>query len=156
MSELATFGAGCFWGVEERYRQIPGVLETAVGYMGGTVTDPTYEQVCTGATGHAEVLQLTFNPSLVSYETLLKIFWENHNPTTLNRQGPDMGSQYRSVIFTHSDAQRTLALASKEALAASAKWKHPIVTEIVPAEPFYPAEDYHQKYLLKNGGVCHF
>ena len=156
MSEHATFGAGCFWGVEERYRQIPGVLETAVGYMGGHVAHPTYEQVCTGTTGHVEVLQLSFDPSLVSYEALLKIFWENHNPTTPNRQGPDVGTQYRSVVFTHSNEQQAAAHASKEALAASGKWKSPIVTEIVPAETFYPAEDYHQKYLLKNGGVCHF
>lgn len=155
-TEQATFGAGCFWGVEERYRQIPGVLETAVGYMGGTVKDPTYHQVCDDTTGHAEVVHLTFDPSLVSYDQLLKIFWENHNPTTLNRQGPDVGTQYRSVIFAHSDEQRARALASKAEIEASGVWKQPIVTEIIPAEPFYRAEEYHQKYLLKNGGVCHF
>jgi peptide-methionine (S)-S-oxide reductase len=154
--EQATFGAGCFWGVEERYRHIPGVIETAVGYMGGTVKDPTYHQVCNDTTGHAEVVHLTYDPRVVSYEQLLKVFWENHNPTTLNRQGPDVGTQYRSVIFTHSEEQRARALASKEQLEASHLWKNPIVTEIVPAEPFYRAEEYHQKYLLKNGGVCHF
>ncbi len=152
----ATFGAGCFWGVEERFRQIPGVLETAVGYMGGTVKDPTYHQVCDDATGHAEVVHLSFDPSMVSYDQLLKVFWDNHNPTTLNRQGPDVGTQYRSVIFTYSDEQRARALVSKEELEASGKWKNPIVTVIVPAESFYRAEEYHQKYLLKNGGVCHF
>lgn len=155
-TEQAAFGAGCFWGVEELYRQIPGVLETAVGYMGGATENPTYEQVCNDATGHAEVVHLTFDPSTVSYEALLKLFWENHNPTTLNRQGPDFGTQYRSVIFTYSDAQRVQAEASKAALEASKKWRDPIVTEIVPALPFYRAEEYHQKYLLKNGGTCHF
>ena len=154
--EQAAFGAGCFWGVEERYRQVPGVLETAVGYMGGTTENPSYEQVCNDTTGHAEVVHLTFDPAVVSYEALLKLFWENHNPTTLNRQGPDFGTQYRSVIFTYSDAQRTQAEASKAALEASKKWRDPIVTEIVPASSFYRAEEYHQKYLLKNGGTCHF
>lgn len=155
-TEQAAFGAGCFWGVEERYRQVPGVLETAVGYMGGTTENPSYEQVCNDTTGHAEVVHLTFDPAVVSYEALLKLFWENHNPTTLNRQGPDFGTQYRSVIFTYSDAQRTQAEASKAALEASKKWRDPIVTEIVPASSFYRAEEYHQKYLLKNGGTCHF
>ncbi len=155
-TELATFGAGCFWGVEERYRQIPGVLETAVGYMGGSVDHPTYEQVCDGNTDHAEVVHLTFDPSIVSYEALLNIFWENHNPTTPNQQGPDFGSQYRSVIFTHTDKQRELAQASKEAVEASGKWKRPVVTEIVPAQTFNRAEEYHQKYFQKNGGSCHF
>lgn len=153
--ELATFGAGCFWGVEERFRQIPGVLETAVGYMGGSTAKPSYEQVCNGDTDHAEVVHLTFDPSVVSYDTLLKIFWDNHNPTTPNQQGPDFGSQYRSVIFTHSEEQRDAATASKEALEASGKWKRPIVTEIVPAQTFNRAEEYHQKYFLKNGGSCH-
>jgi len=155
-TEQAAFGAGCFWGVEERYRQVPGVLETAVGYMGGTTQHPSYEEVCNDTTGHAEVVHLTFDPAIVSYEALLKIFWENHNPTTLNRQGPDFGTQYRSVIFTYSDAQRDQAEASKAALEASKKWRDPIVTEIAPALPFYRAEEYHQKYLLKNGGTCHF
>lgn len=153
--ELATFGAGCFWGVEERFRQIPGVLETAVGYMGGSTAKPSYEQVCSGDTDHAEVVHLTFDPSVVSYDTLLKIFWDNHNPTTPNQQGPDFGSQYRSVIFTHSEEQRDAATTSKEALEASGKWKRPIVTEIVPAQTFNRAEEYHQKYFLKNGGSCH-
>ncbi len=155
-TELATLGAGCFWGVEERYRQLPGVIETAVGYMGGETENPTYQDVCSDTTGHAEVVHLRFDPSQISYEALLKVFWENHNPTTLNRQGPDFGTQYRSVIFTHTDAQREAAEASKAALEASGKWKQPIVTEIVPAQTFYRAEEYHQKYLLKNGGVCHF
>lgn len=155
-TEQAAFGAGCFWGVEERYRQVPGVLETAVGYMGGTTENPSYEEVCNDTTGHAEVVHLTFDPAVVSYEALLKIFWENHNPTTLNRQGPDFGTQYRSVIFTYSDAQRTQAETSKAALEASKRWRDPIVTEIVPASSFYRAEEYHQKYLLKNGGTCHF
>lgn len=155
-TEQAAFGAGCFWGVEERYRQVPGVLETAVGYMGGTTEHPSYEEVCNDTTGHAEVVHLTFDPTVVSYEALLKIFWENHNPTTLNRQGPDFGTQYRSVIFTYSDTQRDQAEASKAALEASKKWRDPIVTEIIPALPFYRAEEYHQKYLLKNGGTCHF
>ncbi len=155
-TEQAAFGAGCFWGVEERYRQVPGVLETAVGYMGGTTENPSYEEVCNDTTGHAEVVHLTFDPAVVSYEALLKIFWENHNPTTLNRQGPDFGTQYRSVIFTYSDAQRDQAETSKAALEASKRWRDPIVTEIVPALPFYRAEEYHQKYLLKNGGTCHF
>ncbi len=155
-TELATFGAGCFWGVEEHYRQMPGVIETAVGYMGGTLENPTYEDVCDDVSGHAEVVQLQFDPAIVSYERLLEVFWANHNPTTRNRQGPDVGTQYRSVIFTHSDVQREQALVSKAALEASNKWSEPIVTEIVPATAFYRAEEYHQKYLMKNGGVCHF
>lgn len=155
-TELATFGAGCFWGVEERYRQMPGVIETAVGYMGGTLENPTYEDVCHDTTGHAEVVQLVFDPEVVLYEKLLEVFWGNHNPTTPNRQGPDVGTQYRSVVFTHSDAQREKALVSKQTLEASHKWSQPIVTEIVPASVFFRAEEYHQKYLMKNGGVCHF
>jgi len=155
-SELATFGAGCFWGVEETFRQVPGVLETAVGYMGGTLENPTYEDVCTGQTGHAEVIHVTFDPSQVSYEALLDIFWKNHNPTTPNQQGPDFGTQYRSVIFYHTPEQQKIAEASKEALEASGTWKKPIVTQIVPASTFWIAEDYHQRYLQKRGlGACH-
>ncbi len=154
-TDHATFGAGCFWGVEDRFRQIPGVLETSVGYMGGSKANPSYEQVCGGATDHAEVVHLAFDPAIVSYDNLLKIFWDNHNPTTPNQQGPDFGSQYRSVIFTHSEEQRDAATASKEALEASGKWRRPIVTEIVPAQVFNRAEEYHQNYFLKNGGSCH-
>ncbi len=154
--ETATFGGGCFWGVEELYRQVDGVLSTAVGFMGGTVANPSYEDVCTGATGHAEVLQLVYDPAKVSYEELLKIFWENHNPTTLNQQGPDVGRQYRSVIFYHTPEQKVLAEKSKEAQAQSGKWKKPIVTEIVLATTFWKAEEYHQQYLKKHGlGSCH-
>jgi peptide-methionine (S)-S-oxide reductase len=156
MSEaLATFGAGCFWGVEERFRQLPGVLETEVGYMGGHLDQPTYEDVCSDTSGHAEVVHIKFDADQITYEQLLKVFWENHNPTTVNRQGPDIGTQYRSVIFTHSEEQREAALKAKAELEASRVWKQPIVTEIVPAQPFYRAEEYHQKYFLKNGGSCH-
>lgn len=146
-TELATFGAGCFWGVEETFRKIPGVLDTAVGYMGGTLENPTYEDVCTDRTGHAEVVQVTFDPLVVTYEKLLTVFWESHDPTTLNRQGPDVGTQYRSVIFYHSPNQQKTAEHSKAA--------H-FVTEIIPAETFWRAEDYHQKYFAKRGGgQCH-
>ncbi|MBP9762526.1 peptide-methionine (S)-S-oxide reductase MsrA [Patescibacteria group bacterium] len=156
MSEsLATFGAGCFWGVEDRFRQLTGVIETEVGYMGGHLDQPTYEDVCNDTSGHAEVVHLKFDPDQISYEQLLKVFWENHNPTTVNRQGPDVGTQYRSVIFTHSDEQREVAVKAKAELEASHVWKQPIVTEIVPAQPFYRAEEYHQKYFMKNGGSCH-
>lgn len=152
----ATFGAGCFWGVEETYRVLPGVVETAVGYMGGTLEKPTYEDVCTGNTGHAEVVHVTYNPDDVSYEKLLDIFWENHNPTTVDQQGPDFGSQYRSVIFYTDDEQKEIAEKSKEQLEQSSKWQKPIVTQIVEAKTFWPAEDYHQKYLMKRGlGSCH-
>lgn len=156
MKELATFGAGCFWGVEERFRTTPGVISTAVGYEGGTTTNPTYEDVCTDGTGHAEVVQMEFDPSKVSYDQLLEIFWANHNPTTMNRQGPDIGTQYRSVIFYHTPEQKAAAEKSKAALEASGKWKQPIVTQIVAAQPFYKAEDYHQQYLAKRGlSTCH-
>lgn len=156
MSQLATFGAGCFWGVEERFRTTPGVISTAVGYEGGTMENPTYEDVCTDTTGHAEVVQIEFDSEKVSYEALLEIFWANHNPTTLNRQGPDIGTQYRSVIFYHSPEQKAAAEKSKAALEASGKWKQPIVTQIVPAQAFYKAEDYHQQYLAKRGlNTCH-
>ncbi len=155
-SDKATFGAGCFWGVEEMFRVLPGVQGTAVGYSGGVTENPNYEAVCTDLTGHAEVVQIAFDPSIISYEKLLDVFWSNHNPTTKNQQGPDFGSQYRSVIFTHSSAQKKIAEASLKKLEASGVWKQPIVTQIVDAEPFYPAEDYHQKYLMKRGlGSCH-
>ncbi len=153
---MATFGAGCFWGVEELYREIQGVQETAVGYMGGTIENPTYEVVCSDRSGHAEVVQVTYNPKEVSYEKLLEIFWENHDPTTPNRQGPDIGTQYRSVVFYHTVAQKVAAESSKAMIEISGKYKKPIVTQIVPAETFYRAEEYHQKYLEKRGlGTCH-
>ena len=145
----ATFGAGCFWQVETTYRSIPGVLDTAVGYMGGTTPNPSYAQVCTGRTGHAEVLQVRYDPERVGYEELLTVFWENHDPTTLNRQGPDVGSQYRSVIFTSDSEQKAAAEASRERWQA--RFKRPIVTEIVPAQDFWRAEEYHQRYLEKRG-----
>jgi len=153
--ETATFGAGCFWGVEDVFMQQPGVLTTAVGYMGGTLEDPSYEIVCTDSTGHAEVVQMTFDPSLISYKQLLEVFWSNHNPTTKNQQGPDMGSQYRSVIFTHSNEQKEQAETSIAEQEAAHRWSRPIVTEVVPATTFWRAEEYHQKYHLKNGGSCH-
>lgn len=147
----ATFAAGCFWGIEEAFRQRPGVIATAVGYMGGTTTDPTYEQVCSDRTGHAEVVHVEFDPQVVSYAELLDLFWQVHDPTTLNRQGPDVGSQYRSAVFYHTPEQQQTATASKEAVAASGRYSRPIVTEISPAGPFYRAEDYHQQYLAKRG-----
>jgi peptide-methionine (S)-S-oxide reductase len=154
--EKATFGAGCFWGVEAAFRQVKGVISTAVGYMGGKLADPTYQDVCTDRTGHAEVVQVEFDPSQVPYDELLRVFWDNHDPTTLNRQGPDVGTQYRSVIFFHNPAQEAAAKASKDALAASGKYRRPIVTEIVPAPQFWRAEDYHQQYLEKRGlAHCH-
>ncbi|MBA4493216.1 peptide-methionine (S)-S-oxide reductase MsrA [Paenactinomyces guangxiensis] len=153
---IATFGAGCFWGVEETFRKVPGVKNTAVGYMGGTTVNPTYEDVCTDKTGHAEVVQVEYDPAEVSYEDLLDVFWNNHNPTTLNRQGPDVGTQYRSVIFYHTPEQKELAEASKKKMDQSGKWKNPIVTEITPAASFYRAEEYHQRYLQKRGiDSCH-
>ena len=155
-SQIATFGAGCFWGVEERFRTLPGVVETAVGYEGGTVVNPTYEDVCSNKSGHAEVVQVTYDPTLVTYEDLLKIFWENHNPTSLNSQGPDYGTQYRSVVFFHTQEQEKVAQASKERLGQSGKFSRPIVTQIVPAQTFYRAEEYHQQYLSKRGAnSCH-
>jgi peptide-methionine (S)-S-oxide reductase len=149
--EKATFGAGCFWGVEETFRQVKGVTSTAVGYMGGTLKDPTYKDVCTDKTGHAEVVQVEFDPSVVSYNDLLRIFWETHNPTTPNRQGPDEGTQYRSVIFFHTPDQETAARASMEELEKAKVFVRPIVTQIVPAQDFWRAEEYHQKYLEKRG-----
>ena len=152
----ATFGAGCFWGVEAAYRQIPGVLSTAVGYLGGTLENPTYYDVCTGRTGHAEVVQVEYDPSRLTYDDLLTVFWENHDPTTLNRQGPDVGTQYRSAIFYHDDEQKEAAIKSKEDRDRSVRYRRPIVTEITPATEFYMAEDYHQQYLEKRGlSSCH-
>jgi peptide-methionine (S)-S-oxide reductase len=152
----ATFGAGCFWGVEAAFRRIKGVVSTAVGYMGGTLRNPTYEDVCTNRTGHAEVVQVVYDASVVSYDDLLDTFWEAHNPTTLNRQGLDVGTQYRSVIFYHNAEQREAALASKERLERSGRYKQPVVTQIAPATEFYRAEEYHQQYLEKSGRIgCH-
>jgi peptide-methionine (S)-S-oxide reductase len=147
----ATFGAGCFWGVEAAFRQVPGVLSTAVGYAGGSLAKPTYEQVCSGRTGHAEVVQVEYDPDKVSYQQLLDVFWSNHDPTQLNRQGPDIGTQYRSVIFVHDAEQRQIAGASKAELDNSARFRRPIVTEILPFSAFYRAEEYHQQYLEKRG-----
>jgi peptide-methionine (S)-S-oxide reductase len=147
--EMATFGAGCFWGVEAAFREIPGVTATAVGYSGGHLANPTYEDVCTGTTGHAEVLQVEFDPSKVSYDDLLEKFWETHDPTTPNRQGPDVGTQYRSAIFFHNPEQEAAAIASRE--RAQSRTKRPIVTEITRASEFYRAEEYHQRYLEKQG-----
>lgn len=156
VTEKATFAAGCFWGVEATFRQMPGVWKTSVGYIGGHKDNPTYSEVCSDATGHAEAVEVEYDPSQVKYEDLLAIFWENHNPTTLNRQGPDVGSQYRSGVFYHDDRQKQLVETSKQELAQSGKWSKPIVTEIVPAKTFYPAEDYHQQYLEKRGmSSCH-
>ena len=155
-TELATFGAGCFWGVEATFRQTAGVVATAVGYAGGKTPNPTYEDVCSDATGHAEVVQVTFDPERASYEQLLDIFFTSHNPTTLNRQGPDVGTQYRSVIFHHGEAQRMAAEAAKARWDRSGRWPRPIVTEITPAPPFWRAEEYHQRYLEKRGlASCH-
>lgn len=152
----AMFGAGCFWGVEGAFRQIPGVTATAVGYAGGILPNPTYEAVCTDRTGHAEVIEVEYDPAQVSYEQLLDVFWGSHNPTSLNRQGPDVGTQYRSVIFTYTPQQQAAAHTSKERLEASDRYHSPVVTEIAPAPPFWRAEEYHQQYLEKRGQVrCH-
>jgi peptide-methionine (S)-S-oxide reductase len=154
--EKATFGAGCFWGVEESFRQLLGVVETEVGYLGGHTNDPSYKDVCTDETGHAEVVQVTYDPATIRYEQLLDAFWSAHDPTTLNRQGPDVGTQYRSAIFFHSPEQERVARASKEKVQASGKFRRPVVTEITPASTFYRAEEYHQKYLAKRGvSHCH-
>ena len=154
--EKATFAAGCFWGVEATFRSIPGVESTRVGYTGGSLSDPTYKQVCTDRTGHAEAVEVSYDPEKVSYEELLKVFWENHDPTTLNRQGPDIGTQYRSAIFYHNPEQETAARASKQRLEESGAYRRPIVTEILPAVQFWEAEDYHQQYLEKRGlAHCH-
>ncbi len=148
--EKATFGAGCFWGVEARFRKVKGVIDAVVGYSGGKTKNPTYKDVCTDKTGHAEVVQVTYDPSIVSYEELLEIFWNIHNPTTLNRQGWDIGTQYRSVVFYHGEGQKERALKLKEKLDKSGRYKNPIVTEITPASEFYKAEEYHQRYYEKN------
>jgi peptide-methionine (S)-S-oxide reductase len=154
--QKATFAAGCFWGVEATFRAMPGVLATRVGYTGGKTENPTYKEVCTDRTGHAEAVEVEFDPAQVGYDELLKVFWENHDPTRLNRQGPDWGSQYRSAIFFHSPEQEAQALASKEALEKVRRFSKPIVTQIVPAVEFFAAEDYHQQYLEKRGmASCH-
>jgi peptide-methionine (S)-S-oxide reductase len=149
--QKATFAAGCFWGVEAAFRQIPGVVATRVGYTGGRTTDPTYERVCSHTTGHAEAVEVTYDPERVSYEQLLDVFWTKHNPTTKNRQGLDIGDQYRSAIFFHSSEQQEAAERTKEAVQAKLHWPKKVVTEIVPATEFYEAEDYHQQYLEKRG-----
>ena len=154
--EKATFGAGCFWGVEAAFRKVPGVTATAAGYAGGSTRNPTYKDVCSDTTGHAEVVQVEFDPAKLKYADLLTVFWENHDPTTLNRQGPDFGSQYRSAIFFHSPEQREAAIAAKHELEKAKAFDRPIVTQIEPAVEFYPAEDYHQQYLEKRGlATCH-
>ncbi len=156
MSEIATFGAGCFWGVEAKFRRVPGVIDVLSGYSGGHTQHPSYREVCTDATGHAEVVQVTFDPAKVSYEQLLDVFWSIHDPTQVNRQGPDFGKQYRTAIFFHSPEQEAAAKKSKQALDASGKFRHPIATEITAAGPFWPAEEYHQRYLEKRGATdCH-
>lgn len=153
---VATFGAGCFWGVELTFQKTKGVTSTSVGYTGGTTRNPTYEQVCTGRSGHAEVVRVEFDPSIVSYEELLDVLWGCHDPTTLNRQGPDIGTQYRSAIYFHSPEQEASARASMKKVAQSGRFRSPIVTEITPAPEYYLAEDYHQQYLEKRGmGSCH-
>ena len=150
-TEKAMFGAGCFWGVEATFRNINGVTAATVGYAGGTTENPTYEDVCSSRTGHAEVVEVEFDPQTVGYRQLLDVFWKNHDPTTLNRQGPDMGTQYRSVIFYYSPEQRAAAEESKAELDQSGRFRRPIVTQIEPAPPFYRAEEYHQRYLEKRG-----
>ena len=150
-TQKATFGAGCFWGVEETFRRLPGVISTAVGYAGGSTDQPSYEDVCTSRTGHAEVVEVEFDPATVSYRDLLDVFWASHDPTTLNRQGPDVGTQYRSVVFYHSPAQKAEAEDAKHNLAKTGRFRRPIVTQIEPAPRFFRAEEYHQKYLEKRG-----
>lgn len=153
--EKAIFGAGCFWGVETAFRAVKGVHEAICGYSGGHMKNPAYHDVCTGETGHAEVVQVEYDPSQVSYDALLDVFWNCHNPTTLNRQGPDVGTQYRSAIFFHTPEQEAAARASKTKLQQSGRWREPIVTEIAPAMEFYPAEEYHQRYFEKRGIAGH-
>lgn len=154
MSNKATFGAGCFWGVELRFRELDGVVDAAVGYMGGTVEQPTYEQVCTDQTGHAEVVEVEFDPDRIDYETLVREFFALHDPTQINRQGPDVGRQYRSVVFVHNDDQRAVAEAVRVELDKSGRFSHPIATAVEPAATFWRAEDYHQQYLARRGGSC--
>jgi len=148
--EKATFGAGCFWGIEEKFRKINGVISTRVGYSGGTMKSPTYNDVCSSETGHAEVVEIVYEPSIVSYEELLNIFWNIHDPTSLNRQGWDIGTQYRSVIFYHNEEQKKTALLAKQKLENAGAYKKPIVTEIKPVSDFFIAEEYHQRYIEKN------
>ena len=152
----ATFGAGCFWGVEAMFRSLPGVLDAACGYAGGKLPNPSYEDVCTDATGHVEVVDVTFDPAKISYEQLLQAFWANHDPTTPNRQGTDVGSNYRSVVFVHGPEQLAAATAMKATLDASGHFRRKIVTTIEPAPTFYRAEEYHQRYFEKHGRSCHF
>lgn len=155
--EKATFGAGCFWGVEEAFQKVPGIVSTAVGFMGGTVENPSYRDVCTGRTGHAEVVEVVYDPTVVRYENLLHVFWTVHDPTTLNRQGPDVGTQYRSVIFYHTPEQEAAARESKEQIGRSGKFRREIVTAIEPASTFWRAEEYHQQYFAKQGRTgCRF
>lgn len=152
-TETATFAAGCFWGVEAAFRQIPGVIDAVSGYTGGHTDRPTYRDVCSDTTGHAEAVEVTYDPDRVSYDTLLDAFWKMHDPTQRNRQGPDVGSQYRSAIFTHSDDQARLATASRDRLTGVLP--KPVATEIAPAQTFWRAEDYHQRYFERNPGACH-
>lgn len=156
MNEIATFAAGCFWGVEDAFMSLPGVVATRVGYCGGRTDNPTYHDVCSHDTGHAEAVEVTFDPQLISYEALLNVFWECHDPTQVNRQGPDCGEQYRSAIFYHSEEQQASALSALESLERSQRLRRSIATQIVPAAFFWAAEAYHQKYHLKNGGGCGF
>lgn len=155
-TEKATFAAGCFWGVEETFRRLPGVIATRVGYTGGATDEPTYKQVCTGTTGHAEAVEVEFNPAQIGYGELLEVFWRAHDPTQVNRQGPDHGTQYRSAIFFHSPEQEAAARADVERFGREARFGRPIASQIVPAGPFYAAEEYHQQYLKKRGvDACH-
>jgi peptide-methionine (S)-S-oxide reductase len=155
-TETATFGGGCFWGIEETFRNTPGVLDTEVGYAGGRTENPTYQQVCSGRTGHAEVVRVTYDPAQISYQQLLDIFFRSHNPTTPNRQGPDVGEQYRSVVFVHNGEQEQAVRRAVEEVDGSGRFRNPVVTQIVPAGPFYRAEEYHQQYLARRGlGACH-
>lgn len=154
-NEIATFAAGCFWGVEAKFRKLEGVVDTMVGYTGGTTKEPDYRLVCTDTTGHAEAVQVTYDPDVISYEQLLEAFWKIHNPTTPNRQGPDYGSQYRSAIFYHDTNQKEAAINAKAIMEKSGRYRFKIVTEIIPASVFYPAEEYHQRYYEKHGLANH-
>jgi peptide-methionine (S)-S-oxide reductase len=154
MTEKATFGAGCFWGVEAAFRKVTGVVSTTVGYSGGSSKNPTYKDVCSGRTGHAEVVQVEYDPSKTSYKELLNVFWDVHDPTQMNRQGPDVGTQYRSAIFFYNAEQEAAAKAAKAHLEKSGRYRKPIVTEIIPTSEFYMAEEYHQQYFEKHGMTC--